>query len=109
MSLNESVGAGGQRVRHFKRRSVSFEDDLPGDRGAGAVGGASGGKGREIPVDANMDVEERRRERRRSEAKAAIEVGCLFVFCLCRCLMTSFFSLLSAVFLFSKLTARQCY
>jgi hypothetical protein len=57
--------------RRIKRRSVSFEEDLPG--------GSGGVKGRETPVDRgrnrDVDVEERRKERRRSEAKAAIEVG----------------------------------
>ena len=71
-----SGSAGGMRKgarggKYMKRRSVSFEDDLPG--------GGSGGGGREVPGNVDKDVEERRRERRRSEAKAAIEVGFTWV------------------------------
>jgi hypothetical protein len=92
--LKRGVGEG--NLKHMKRRSVSFEEDLPG----GGGGGGGGVMGRETGGDVSSDMEERRRERRRSEAKAAIEVGCLFIFDSARCLMDFFF-------LFLKLIARQ--
>lgn len=55
------VGAGAKRVNHRRGASVSFDEELPKDRGR------SGTK-------AGDDDEQRRKERRRSEAKAAIEV-----------------------------------
>jgi hypothetical protein len=64
------LGLGGPKGRHVKRRSVSFEDEILVEIGAG--GGK--GKSKEKPKESAEDGEERRRERRRSEAKAAIEV-----------------------------------
>jgi len=69
-------GLGGQGGRHFKRQSVSFEDDIS-PAGDGGVGGKA---------KSSLGDEERRRERRRSEAKAAIEV-CFFLLCSERNLM----------------------
>jgi serine/arginine repetitive matrix protein 2 len=61
----------GPKGKHVKRRSVSFEDEIKGEMGAG------GGKGKSKETAGEGEV--RRRERRRSEAKAAIEV-CLVLF-----------------------------
>jgi hypothetical protein len=61
--------------QHFKRRSVSFEEDHPDPKSRGIPHSRGKQQANNNAAIDNEHREARTKERRRSEAKAAIEVG----------------------------------